>query len=153
MSIPRRLGRLARGFVSSLQEDERFRESLAEALRVGRERRETLREAFEAAWRGAAEEWRSSEERRSASEGAGWRQTSATFRAVRYPPEVLEAYERLGLSPGTPIAEVDRRRRERVKKYHPNRFTDPAKRACAERVTAEINAAHDRIERHLLRRA
>ncbi len=152
MSIPRRLGRLARGFVSSLQEDERFRESLAEALRAGRERKETLREAFEAAWRGAAEEWRASEDRRHASGEAGWRRTSSTFRAMRYPPEVLEAYERLDLLPGTPLEEVDRRRRELVKRYHPDRFTDPAKRARAERLTAEINAAHDRIERHLLRR-
>jgi DNA gyrase subunit A len=32
VSIPRRLGRIARGFVSNLQEDERFRET----LRTGR---------------------------------------------------------------------------------------------------------------------
>ncbi|QYJ16568.1 hypothetical protein Rxycam_02402 [Rubrobacter xylanophilus DSM 9941] len=152
MSIPRRLGRLARGFVLSLQEDERLRESLAGALRAGRERGETLRGAFEAAWRGTSEEWRSTGERHSPTDEAGWRRTSVTFRTMRYPPEVLEAYERLGLSPGAPIEEVDRRRRELVKKYHPDRFTDPAKRARAERVTAEINAAHDRIERHLLRR-
>ena len=54
MSIPRRLGRLAQGFVSSLQEDERFRER----LRTSRERSEALRGAFEAAWKGASEEWR-----------------------------------------------------------------------------------------------
>ncbi len=58
MSIPRRLGRIARGLVSNLQEDERFRET----LRPVRERGEALRGAFEAAMRGASEEWRAAEE-------------------------------------------------------------------------------------------
>ena len=69
MSIPRRLGRIARGFAASLQEDERFRET----LRTGRERGEALRGAFEAALRGATEEWRSSEQRRAAEEQRGER--------------------------------------------------------------------------------
>ena len=54
--------------------------------------------------------------------------------------------------PGTSIEEVDRKRRELVKRYHPDRFSEPGKRARAERITAEINASHDTIERHLLRR-
>ena len=153
MSIPRRLGRLARGFVSSFQEDERFRET----LRASRERGEALRGAFEAAWKGASEEWRAAEERRTARESAsgepsdGWRPSSA-FPPRRYPPNVLAAYNRLGLSPGATIEEADRKRRELIKRYHPDRFSEPDKRARAERVTAEINAAHDTIERHLLRK-
>lgn len=153
MSIPRRLGRLARGLVSNLQEDERFRET----LRSGRERGEALRGAFEAAWRGASEEWRASEERRTAGERTsgersdGWRPSSA-FPPRRYPPNVLAAYGRLGLMPGTAIEEVDKKRRELIKRYHPDRFSEPEKRARAERITAEINAAHDTIERHLLRK-
>jgi DnaJ-domain-containing protein 1 len=159
VSIPRRLGRIARGFVSNLQEDERFRET----LRAGRERGEALRGAFEAALRGASEEWRASEERRAARERAsqenpdGWsdpgqRSFSTTFAPRRYPPDVLAAYGRLGLMPGAPIGEVDKKRRELIKRYHPDRFSEPEKRARAERVTAEINAAHDKIERHLLRK-
>jgi curved DNA-binding protein CbpA len=70
---------------------------------------------------------------------------------VRYPPDILAAYDRLGLAPGTPIGEVDRKRRELIKRFHPDRFSDPEKRARAERVTARINAAHDAIERHLRR--
>ena len=153
MSIPRRLGRLARGLVSSFQEDERFRET----LRASRERGEALRGAFEAAWKGASEEWRAAEERRTARESAsgepsdGWRPSSA-FPPRRYPPNVLAAYNRLGLSPGATIEEADRKRRELIKRYHPDRFSEPDKRARAERVTAEINAAHDTIERHLLRK-
>jgi DnaJ-domain-containing protein 1 len=153
VSIPRRLGRLARGFVSSFQEDERFRET----LRASRERGEALRGAFEAAWKGASEEWRAAEERRTARESAsgepsdGWRPSSA-FPPRRYPPNVLAAYNRLGLSPGATIEEADRKRRELIKRYHPDRFSEPDKRARAERVTAEINAAHDTIERHLLRK-
>ena len=159
MSIPRRLGRIARGFAASLQEDERFRQT----LQTGRERGEALRGAFEAALRGATEEWRSSEQRRAAEEqrGArertsgerpdGWR-PSSTFPPRRYPPNVLAAYGRLGLMPGASIEEVDKKRRELVKRYHPDRFSEPEKRARAERITAEINAAHDAIERHLLRR-
>jgi DnaJ-domain-containing protein 1 len=154
VSIPRRLGRIARGFVSNLQEDERFRET----LRPVRERGEALRGAFEAALRGASEEWRAAEERRTARERTsdpdGWRAraSSTTFAPPRgYPPDVLAAYNRLGLMPGTPIDEVDKKRRELIKRYHPDRFSDPEKRARAERVTAEINAAHDRIERHLRR--
>ncbi len=167
MSIPRRLGRIARGLVSNLQEDERFRET----LRTGRERGEALRGAFEAALRGATEEWRSSEQRRTAGRAAGraaeeqrgarertsggpsdgWRPSSA-FPPRRYPPNVLAAYDRLGLMPGASIEEVDKKRRELVKRYHPDRFSEPEKRARAERITAEINAAHDAIERHLLRR-
>jgi curved DNA-binding protein CbpA len=48
--------------------------------------------------------------------------------------------------------EVDKKRRELVKRFHPDRFSDPEKRVRAERVTAEINAAHDAIERHVLRK-
>jgi hypothetical protein len=162
VSIPRRLGRLAQGFVSSLQEDERFRER----IRTSRERSEALRGAFEAAWRGASEEWRRAEERRAAEEAAeyersrgrsqertsGWRATATTFAPLRYPPDVISAYDRLGLAPGVSMDEVDRKRRELVKRFHPDRFSDPEKRVRAERVTAEINAAHDAIERHILRK-
>ena len=160
MSIPRRLGRLAQGFVSSLQEDDRFRERLVR----GRERSEALRDAFEAAWRGASEEWRRAEERRMAEETAqqsgsrtedrnsGWRTAAKTFAPLSYPANVLAAYNRLGLAPGTSMDEVDRKRRELVKRFHPDRFSDPEKRVRAERVTAEINAAHDAIERHVLRK-
>ncbi len=150
MSIPRRLGRLAQGFVSSLQEDERFRER----LRTSRERSEVLRGAFEAAWKGASEEWRKAEERRAAEAAAaertsGWRSATTTFTPRKYPPNVLAAYDRLDLVPGASMEEVDRKRRELVKRFHPDRFSDPEKRIRAERVTAEINAAHDAIERHI----
>lgn len=162
MSIPRRLGRFAQGFVSNLQEDERFRER----LRVSRERSEVLKNAFEAAWKGASEEWRRAEERRATEEAAtgetggprsqsrssGRRRASTTFIPRLYPSGVLAAYNRLDLSPGAPMEEVDRKRRELVKRFHPDRFSDPDKRARAERVTAEINAAHDAIERHLVKR-
>jgi DnaJ-class molecular chaperone len=148
VSIPRRLGRLAQGFVSSLQEDERFRER----LRTSRERSEVLRGAFEAAWKGASEEWRRAEERRAAEEAAqrtsGWRYATTTFVPRKYPPNVLAAYERLGLVPGASLEEADRKRRDLVKRFHPDRFSDPEKRVRAERVTAEINAAHDTIERY-----
>ena len=151
MSIPRRLGRLAQGFVSSLQEDERFRER----LRTSRERSEALRGAFEAAWKGASEEWRRAEERRAAEETAaqrtsGWRSATTTFVPRKYPPNVLAAYDRLGLVPGASMEEADRKRRDLVKRFHPDRFSDPEKRVRAERVTAEINAAHDAIERHVV---
>ncbi|MDQ3603627.1 MAG: J domain-containing protein [Actinomycetota bacterium] len=150
MSIPRRLGRLAQGFVSTLQEDERFRER----LRTGRERSDALRGAFEAAWKGASEEWRRSEERRTTEEAASqrtsaWRSATTTFTPRKYPANVLAAYNRLGLVPGASMEEADRKRRELVKRFHPDRFSDPEKRVRAERVTAEINAAHDTIERHV----
>jgi DnaJ-domain-containing protein 1 len=159
VSIPRRLGRLAQGFVSSLQTDDRFRERLVR----GRERSETIRDAFEAAWRGASEEWRRAEERRTAEEavrqnGASTRERNSSWRTappfipLSYPANVLSAYNRLGLAPGTPMDEVDRKRRELVKRFHPDRFSDPEKRVRAERVTAEINAAHDAIERHVPRK-
>lgn len=165
MSIPRRLGRLARGFLNNLQEDDRFRET----LRVGRERGETLREtfgdAFSAAWRGASEEWNTAEEERRASEeredgkrsgpnssrtGSYWqRASSTTFAPRKFPLPVLKAYDRLGLDTGAGLEEVGRKRRELVKRYHPDRFPDPDKRVRAERLTSEINAAHDTIARHL----
>jgi DnaJ-class molecular chaperone len=154
VSIPRRLGRIARGLVSNLQEDERFRET----LRTGRERGEALRGAFEAALRGASEEWRAAEERRATRERAsredpaGWRLRDPSTTFARYPQDVLAAYHRLGLTPGIPIEEVDRKRRELIKRYHPDRFSEPEKRARAERVSAQINAAHDTIERYLLRK-
>lgn len=184
MSIPRRLGRIARGFVSNLQEDERFNE----AIRSGRRSTESLKGALGDAWRGASDEWRTSEEQRkmdeenaaedpnygrreqesreknrernreefraaSSSGSSGWRSTaSSAFTGIKYPPEVLRGYDRLGLVPGASLSEVDKKRRELIKKYHPDRFPDPDKRARAERVSAEINAAHDKIERHLLKR-
>ncbi len=166
------MGRLARGLVLNLQDDERFRER----LRVAGERGETLKRAFEAARRGAAEEWRRAEERRAEEQNpargngtdagerrdagdrlfwgttSGWRRSATNFVPRKYPPNVLAAYDRLGLMPGAPMEEVDKTRRDLVKKYHPDRFSDPDKRARAERVTAEINAAHDAIERHTLRK-
>jgi hypothetical protein len=176
VSIPRRLGRIARGFVSNLQEDERFND----AIRSGRRTSESLKGALGDAWRGASEEWRTSEEQRKADEenargedpnygprqetgekpresphskSSGWRSTaSSAFTGIKYPPEVLRGYDRLGLVPGASLSEVDRKRRELIKKYHPDRFADPDKRARAERVSAEINAAHDKIERHILKR-
>jgi DnaJ-domain-containing protein 1 len=167
LSIPRRLGRLASGLLSTLQEDERVRER----LRTGRERSETLRTAFEAALRGAQAEMRRAEERRraegggtagtatsgsrgtqgSANRASGWT-SSGTFAPLKYPPNVLSAYQRLGLAPGASMDEVDRKRRELVKKFHPDRFPDPEKRVRAERLTAEINGAHDAIERHVQRK-
>ena len=160
MSIPRRLGRLARGFVSNI-DDERLRET----IRLGRERSETLRSAFEAAWRGAAEEWRAAEERASeekASEGwasedasgrraYGWQSSSTRYAPRKYPPGVISAYHRLNLVAGADLEEIRKKRRELVKRYHPDRFVDPEQRRRAERLTAEINAAHDVIERYLLR--
>jgi curved DNA-binding protein CbpA len=47
------------------------------------------------------------------------------------------------------MEEVDRKRRDLIKRFHPDRFSDPEKRVRAERLTAEINAAHDTVERHL----
>ncbi len=164
MSIPRRLGRLARGFVSNINDDR-----LRETVRVGRERGETLKGALGAAWRGAAEEWRSAAEERAfeeqnqaaAGRSAGrarerwsearWTASSPRFTPRQYPPYVLAAYHRLGLGAGSSLEEANRKRRELVKRYHPDRFVEPEQRARAERLTAEINAAHDVIERHLLR--
>ena len=160
MSLGRRLGRLARGFVSNVG-DERLRET----VRPLRERSETLRDAFGAAWRGAAAGWRAAEAERAAREEAdgdrasAGRASRATWRATasppfvprRYPPQVLYAYHRLGLNPGDPLEAVHRKRRELVKRHHPDRFVDPDHRSRAERLTAEINAAHDLIERHLTR--
>ena len=162
MSIPRRLGRLARGFVLNLN-DERLRET----IRIGRERGETLKDALGAAWRGAAEEWRSATEERASGSRAsgyrvfeervsgrrahGWRDSSARYTPKMFPLDVLAAYHRLGLDAGSSLEDVRRRRRELIKRCHPDRFVDPEQRKRAERLTAEINAAHDIIEHHLLR--
>jgi len=165
LSIPRRLGRLARGFVSNINDDR-----LRETVRVGRERGETLKDALGAAWRGAAEEWRSAAEERASEEEdpaaagrstgrarqrwseARWTAPSPRYTLRQYPPRVLAAYHRLGLDTGSSLDEANRKRRELVKRYHPDRFVEPGQRVRAERLTAEINAAHDVIERHLLRR-
>jgi DnaJ-domain-containing protein 1 len=159
VSLGRRLGRLARGFVSNVG-DERFRET----VRPLRQRGETLRSAVGAAWRGAAAEWRAAEERAAAdkmndgerasagrSSGAAWGATAPPFVPRRYPPQVLYAYHRLGLNPSDPLEIVNKRRRDLVKRHHPDRFVEPGQRARAERITAEINASHDLIERHLLK--
>ena len=89
---------------------------------------------------------------RTQDRNSGWRSAATTFVPRSYPANVLAAYNRLGLAPGASMDEVDRKRRELVKRFHPDRFSDPEKRVRAERVTAEINAAHDAIERHVLRK-
>ena len=149
MSIPHRLGRLARGFVSNLS-DERLRET----IRIGRERGETLKDAFEAAWRGAGE-WRSTAEERAFEERASGRwargASSPRYASKRFPLGVLAAYDRLGLGAGSSLEDVRRKRRELIRRCHPDRFVDPEQRRRAEKLTAEINASHDLIARHLLR--
>src|SRR3712207_1618293 len=114
-------------------------------------------------WRSAAEE-RAFEEENQAAAGrsagptrerwseARWTASSPRYTPRQYPPHVLAAYHRLGLGAGSSLDEANRKRRELVKRYHPDRFVEPGQRARAERLTAEINAAHDIIERHLLRR-
>jgi hypothetical protein len=149
VSIPHRLGRLARGFVSHLSD-----ERLTETIRSGRERGgETLREAFEAAWRGAGG-WRSATEERAFEERPSGRWTrgasSRRYAPKRFPLDVLAAYDRLGLKAGSSLEDVRRKRRELVRRCHPDRFVDPEQRRRAEKLTAEINADHDLIERHLL---
>jgi hypothetical protein len=150
VSIPHRLGRLARGFVSNLSD-----EYLRETIRIARERGETLKGAFEATRRGAGE-WRSAAEERAFEGGASGRWTrgasSPRYVPKRFPLDVLAAYDRLGLGAGSPLEDVRRKRRELVRRCHPDRFVDPEQRRRAEKLTAEINAAHDLIERHLLRR-
>ena len=166
MSLGRRLGRLARGFVSKNIGEERFKET----VRYGRTRGETLKDALAAARRAAAEEWRAGEERRRAEEEAAegrsteersstraswrpsgaWRDVAPGYIPKKYPPEVLVAYHKLGLSPGDGLEAANRKRRDLVKRHHPDRFAEPDQRARAERLTAEINAAHDVLERYLL---
>ncbi|CAA9467015.1 MAG: DnaJ-class molecular chaperone [uncultured Rubrobacteraceae bacterium] len=173
MSLGRRFGRLARGFVSRNIGEERFKET----VRFGRERGETLKDAFGAAWRGASEEWRAAEQRRAAEQestaeqesadertspgehsstraswrpSGSWRDVAPGYIPRKYPPEVLLAYHKLGLSPGDGLDAANKKRRDLVKRHHPDRFAEPDKRARAERLTAEINAAHDVVERYLL---
>jgi hypothetical protein len=150
VSIPYRLGRLARGFVSHLSD-----EGLTENIRSSRERGgETLREAFEAAWRGVGE-WRSATKERAFEDRASRRwtrgATSPRYAPKRFPLDVLAAYDRLGLRAGSSLEDVRRKRRELVRRCHPDRFVDPEQRRRAEKITAKINADHDLIERHLLR--
>lgn len=163
----RRLGRLARGFVSRNIGEERFKET----VRFGRERGETLKDALGAARRAAAEEWRAAEERRRTEQeavgeprsgerastrtsswrpSATWRNAAPGYVPKRYPPEVLVAYHKLGLSPGDGLEAANKKRRELVKLHHPDKFVEPDKRVRAEKLTAEINAAHDVVERYLL---
>jgi hypothetical protein len=96
VSLGRRLGRLARGFVSNINE-----ERLKETIRVGRERGETLKGAFEAAWRGAAEEWRAAEERSSRERAFGEPLLLDALRAEKVP---------LGRARRLPQARFERRR-------------------------------------------
>jgi hypothetical protein len=138
LSIPRRLGRLARGFVSGMQRGEDSSPG-REAASDARREFEHVKRAFRAAWRGASEEWRE-------------RTEAAKARRSTAPKEVRRAYARLGLRVDSRLESVDQARRELVKKYHPDRFSDPEQRRRAEKITAEINAAHDTIERYLMRR-
>ena len=154
MSFPRRLGRIARGFAANLQEDDRLRET----LRPVRERGEALRGAFEAALKGATEEWRAAEERRATEEQRQPGESEPTIAGYPRPspggtpPPSSPPTTGSACRPGASIEEADRKRRELIKRYHPDRFSEPEKRVRAERISAEINAAHDVIERHLLRK-
>jgi hypothetical protein len=148
VSIPHRLGRLARGFVSNLNEHR-----LRETIRIGREHGDTFKDAFGAAWRGVGE-WRFAEERAFEERGPERRARGASsprYAPKRFPLDVLAAYNRLGLGAGSPLEDVRRKRRELVRRCHPDRFVDPEQRKRAEKLTAEINAAHDLLEHHLLR--
>lgn len=126
---------MARGFVSGLREDSlagKFKENVWE-------RREAYKGAFQAAMRGAAEEWRE-------------HLSSVPTTRSTAPPEVREAYARLNLRVDSSLEAVDRARRDLVKLYHPDKFSDPLQQQRAERITSRINSAHDTIERYLIKR-
>lgn len=61
-----------------------------------------------------------------------------------YDPEMLSAYEILGLSPSASAAEIKAAYRKRVKECHPDLFAgmDQQARALAERWTRALNAAY-----------
>ena len=58
-----------------------------------------------------------------------------------------DAYRVLGLESDASDAEVDLARRRLIARHHPDRATDAAARAAAERRTREINAAYARIRK------
>jgi DnaJ-domain-containing protein 1 len=58
-----------------------------------------------------------------------------------------DAYRVLGVDSDASDAEVDLARRRLIARHHPDRATDAASRADAERRTREINAAYARIRK------
>jgi len=159
VSLGRRLGRLARGFVSNI-DDERLRET----IRTGRERSETLRDALGAAWRGAAEEWRAATEERASKEAPGargsstgrarwseaWsearqRAASQPYTPRKYPPEVLSAYHRLGLGAGSSL--LSGRGKQEAPRARQALPPGPVRRPRAEKARREVDRGDQRRPR------
>jgi len=59
----------------------------------------------------------------------------------------MDPYSTLGVSPGASDEEIKKAYRDLVKKYHPDRYTDPAMKNTASEKLKSINAAYDEIQR------
>lgn len=64
--------------------------------------------------------------------------------------DIHRAYEVLGLLPGASQEEIKQAYRQLVKIWHPDGFTDPAKKQLAEEKTKVINAAYRKLKSEAL---
>lgn len=66
------------------------------------------------------------------------------------PPEVLQAYRDLEVSPYASLAEVREAYRRLQIRYHPDRFgTNPKKQQLATEIATRLNESYSRIRKHL----
>lgn len=64
-----------------------------------------------------------------------------------YSAELADAYQRLDLPFGAPLADVNKRWKAYLKRCHPDRFhAEPSRQADATELTQQLNAAHACIE-------
>ncbi len=60
---------------------------------------------------------------------------------------MMDPWKVLGIKPGASAEEAKRAYRDLVKKYHPDRFQDPAAKEMANEKLKEINQAYDEVTR------
>lgn len=66
------------------------------------------------------------------------------------PPEVLQAYRDLEISPYASLDEVREAYRRLLRRYHPDKFAQrPAKQQLATEIAARLNDSYARIQRYL----
>ncbi len=107
----------------------------------------------DAAFRNMAEEAKRNPPPRRPSPGASRTRSSSGSSSRRRPSifqkkDIAQHYKTLGVEYGADATTVKKAYRKQMRKYHPDLHADPKKKIAATKLTVQISAAYEAIEKH-----